>query len=77
MDDDAIIWRRCEVKGCGYKERRGSREGHFVDGKFVCPSHYVILAMPLFGEDEGSAAAAKALFENRPDAAWEPPAIST
>lgn len=31
--------RDCSVLGCTYTERRGSREGHFINGAFVCPYH--------------------------------------
>ena len=31
--------RHCSVEGCDYAEKRGSRMGDFVNGKFVCPDH--------------------------------------
>jgi hypothetical protein len=34
--------RRCTVEDCGYREARGSRVGDFVNGRFVCPMHYLI-----------------------------------
>lgn len=44
MDNDKIRFRRCEVHGCTYKEVRGTREGDFVKGFFVCPHHAKIYA---------------------------------
>lgn len=31
--------RHCLVPNCPYVERTGTRQGDFVDGKFVCPVH--------------------------------------
>lgn len=31
-----IGWRECSTPGCDYREVRGTREGLFADGKFVC-----------------------------------------
>jgi hypothetical protein len=35
-----LLNRHCSVEGCAYEEPRGSREGDFVAGKFVCPDHF-------------------------------------
>lgn len=36
MDADDIKYRRCQMPGCAYKEPRGSQQGLFLEGKFVC-----------------------------------------
>lgn len=40
MTEEEVMYRRCQIPGCGYKELRGSRQGDFIDGKFVCPNHF-------------------------------------
>jgi len=40
MTEDEIKFRRCTQPGCDYKEIRGSRQGAFVAGKFVCDECY-------------------------------------
>ena len=39
MKDDETKYRKCSVPNCTYKEIRGSREGAFRDGYFVCDTH--------------------------------------
>jgi hypothetical protein len=40
MNAEDIKYRKCQVADCSYKELRGSREGEFIAGNFVCPLHY-------------------------------------
>lgn len=40
MDEDQVKYRRCSVPGCDYKELRGSRQGAFIAGQFVCDACY-------------------------------------
>lgn len=40
MTPDEVCYRRCQVPDCEYKEIRGSRQGDFVHGQFVCPAHF-------------------------------------
>lgn len=39
MDQHAAEFRKCRVPLCQYEERRGTRQGDFANGKFVCPDH--------------------------------------
>jgi len=39
MNPDEIKYRKCSVTNCTYREVRGSRQGDFINGKFVCPTH--------------------------------------
>lgn len=47
MTEDEIKYRRCSVPGCDYKELRGSRQGAFRQGKFVCDTCYTEMPDPL------------------------------
>ena len=40
---DRLHYRKCQIEGCDYKEVRGSREGDFIKGQFVCPDHFLAL----------------------------------
>jgi len=41
MTPDEIRYRRCSIKDCPYKEFRGSRQGQFLNGRFVCSAHWL------------------------------------
>jgi hypothetical protein len=43
MDPEILKYRTCSNPGCTYKEIRGSRQGAFVAGKFVCDECYMEL----------------------------------
>jgi hypothetical protein len=49
--------RACRVPGCPYLEKRGSRQGDFVLGRFVCPAHATTIgqraARAAFEESKG------------------------
>jgi len=53
MTPDEIKYRHCSTPGCGYKELRGSRQGAFLAGKFVCDACYEKLAHGERGDDNG------------------------
>jgi hypothetical protein len=46
MNEDDLKYRRCQMPGCDYKELRGSRQGAFIAGKFVCDACYAVHGRP-------------------------------
>lgn len=46
MKKEEIDFRKCSVTECGYREKRGSRQGDFFNGQFVCPFHFERLTNP-------------------------------
>lgn len=52
MTPDEVKYRHCSVPGCTYKELRGSRQGAFRDGKFICDTCYTEMPEPPSGDGQ-------------------------